>query len=549
MFAGMAADPAVSSRLEKPGWVQVPRTQVEGTGVNRYGKLAGRYVPREVMSHLSQIEEALSEAWQMYRKAMGLWKEGKTALNPVSHMNNIVSNLTMAHFAGVSYHRADKYVGAIKDFMWKSPALTEAKDAGLFLGSMSDAELMDTLPKELKELVATSESGTMRGTKFVYNAMTMFLRKPMGAAYRAEDTFFRYLIYRDARQRGATPTEAVDFAQEFIFTYDDLPKGARMIRDFGIPFFSYTYKAVPALLHTAMVYPWRFAGPAAVLWTANAAAYAIAAGDDDEDWYERLKKYLQDPARRKKAMEQEQLEREQLPPWMKGMTALGSYKTVRLGMDELTKLPVFIDVSRFVPGGDVFDVSPNAGGLPIPQPITPSHPLFTTAMAMLGNKDLFTGKEVVDVNDTRGEATEKRLDWLWKQLSPAITAGNAHWERGMNALAQATGGEVQWFPGAPESIAKTYTGVDKGGLPVQPGYAAMQTFGIKARPLDLDKSEAISRTMQRKIVQDIDTELRRLRRLRNLGAISETAFEAERDKAREKKARLREGMTVDGDAR
>jgi hypothetical protein len=544
MFAGMAADPKMSSRLQKDGWVQVPKTVVEGTGVKRYGKLAGRFVPQDVMSHLSQIEEASSEAWQMYRKAMSIWKEGKTVLNPVSHVNNIVGNLTMAHLAGVSYHRADKYIAAIKDFTWKVPMLTEAKDAGLFLGSMSHEELLNTLPEELKQLVAKGDSATMKGTKFVYNAMTFFLRKPMGAAYAAEDTFFRYLIYRDARTRGASPTESVDFANEFIFTYDNLPKGARLVRDFGIPFFAYTYKAIPALLHTSLVYPWRMAAPAALLWTANAAAYAIATGDDGDDWYERLRKYLNDPAHRKRAQEQEELERENLPPWMRGRTAMFmTQKTLRLGSDELTKLPLFIDVSRFIPGGDLFDVSPNAGGVPFPQPFTPSHPLFTIATGMLANKDLFTGKELVDSNDTNMEAATKRADWLWKQVSPAIAAGNAHWERGMNALAQASGGEIKWLP---DPIAEKYTGIGRDGLPVQPHLAAAQTFGIKIRPIDLETSEKIQEGEKNKLLYGIEAEMRSLRRLNNLGALSDKTFDRANDLAIEKKDRLHDGLTVDG---
>jgi hypothetical protein len=162
------------------------------------------------------------------------------------------------------------------------------------------------------------------------------------------------------------------------------------------------------------------ATPAAVLWGINAAAYAIAAGDDDDSWVQSLSRYVSDPAYRERAQKNEELEREHLPPWMKGTTALLTPKTLRLGMDEVTKLPLFIDVSRIIPGGDLFDISPNAGGIPLPQPITPSHPLFTTAVAMLGNKDLFLGKDLTDSNYTSGEKAEKRLAWLyqpgWKMM-------------------------------------------------------------------------------------------------------------------------------------
>lgn len=546
MFERMAADPEQSSRLEKEGWVQVPTTVVSGTGAKLYGKLAGRWVPQETLSQLSNIEESTSAAWQMYRKAMGIWKEGKTSLNPVSHVNNMVSNLTMAHLAGVSYHRGDKYLAAARDFIKKPAMMVEAKENGLFLGTMTDTELMQSLPEELRVLAQKQESKGEKVARTGFDIMTFFLRRPMGAAYQAEDTFFRYLIYKDARERGLEPQDAVDYAQKFIFTYDDLPKGARRIRDFGIPFFSYTYKAAPALLHTALTHPLRMAAPAAVLWGANAAAYALATGADDDSWQETLKKYLTDADFRAKVKEKEKLEREHLPPWNKGTTALLTPKMIRLGMDETTKLPLFIDVSRIIPGGDLFDVSPNAGGLPIPQPITPSHPIFTTLVAMLGNKDMFLGKEIVDSNDTRGEAAGKRGAWLWKQLTPAITAGNYHWERGMNALAQANGGEVKWIP---DILGGDATGIGKDGNPVQPRYAAMQTFGIKVRPIDLETAEAIEGNMKRKMIRDIDGEIKKLQRLASKGAISDRTLEKERDKAIQKKENLRNGLTVDGDTK
>lgn len=545
MFEGLSNDPDMSSKRESERFnVQVPDGTVPGTGAKRYGKLAGRWVPKEVMSHLSQIDESQSEAWRMYRKALAIWKEGKTALNPVAHVNNTVSNLTMAHLAGVSYHRADKYIAAARDFATKSPRIKEAKDAGLFLGTMSDAELMNVLPEELKLLVRQQDAMATKIGRTGFNVMTFWLRRPMGWAYQAEDTFFRYLIWKDATDRGMSPEDAVDHAKRYIFAYDDLPKGARMIRDFGIPFFAYTYKAAPALLYSALTHPVRMAAPAAVLWGINAAAYAIAVGDDDDSWEQAIRKYLTDAAYREEARKKEKLEREFLPPWNRGTTALGTPKMIRLGMDEVTKLPLFIDVSRIIPGGDLFDVSPNAGGIPLPQPITPSHPLFTTAVAMIGNKDLFRGKELVDKNDTRGEATEKRLEWLWTQVSPAVAAGSYHWDRTMNAIAQASGGEIKWLP---EVVADNYTGIGRDGLPVLPKYAAMQTFGIKVRPMDLEKSEAIDQSIQKRLVREIDAEMRSLRRLNNLGAVSDRTYERARELADTKKDRIREGKTVDGE--
>jgi predicted nucleotidyltransferase len=546
MFEQLATNPEMSSRLPTEQFsVQVPESKVAGTGAKTYGKLAGRYVSKETLSQLSVTEEASNELLQMYRKALGLWKEGKVVLNPVSHVNNTVSNLTMAHFAGIGYHRADKYLAAMRDFAKQSAGIKEAKEAGLFLGTMSDAELMNVLPEELKILAQKQEGTAQKVGRHAFNLLSFYLRKPMGWAYQAEDTFFRYLVYKEARSRGLEPNDAVDYAQKYIFTYDDLPKGARRIRDYGMPFFAYTYKAIPALLHTALTHPDRFAGPAAVLWFANAAAYAIGAGDDDDSWDQRLRKYVTDPEYRAQARAKEKLEREHLPPWMKGTTALGTPKAIRLGMDEVTKLPLFMDTSRLIPGGDLFDVNPNAGGIDwLPQPFTPSHPLFTTAVGMLANKDLWLGKDLTDSNDTSGEKFDKRADWLWKQFAPAIAVNNYHWERGMNALANATGKELTYVPDAAGGDA---TGIGRDGLPVQPKLAAMQTFGIKVRPYDLDKAEQIETSVRRKMIREIDAEMRSLKRLNNLGALSDRAYEKARDLADTKKDRLKEGKTVDGE--
>jgi len=544
LYEGLAANADMSSRTETEKFsAHVPDTKVTGTGAHVYGRLAGRWVSPETMSQLSKGGEEANEALQMYRKAMSYWKQGKTSLNPVAHANNVMSNVTMAHFAGVSYWRPDSYVDAIRDLVKKAPMVKEAKDAGLFLGSMSETELMNTMPEQLRVLAGRQDGAAAKAGQTVWDLMTFWLSTPMGKAYQAEDSFFRYLIYRDARQRGLEPSDAVDYAQKYIFTYDDLPKGARMIRDFGMPFFAYTYKAIPALLHTALTHPDRLAAPAAVLWAVNAAAYAMSM-DDDDDWLTKLKRYVTDSEFREKVREAEKLERRYLPEWMKGTTSLGTPKTIRMGMDEVTALPLFMDMSRMMPGGDLFDVNPNAGGIPLPQPITPNHPFFTLSVGLLANKDLFLGKDLTDANDTSAEKAEKRMGWLWRQMSPAIAVNNYHWQRWMNAASQATGGELKYVP---DVIGGDSTGVGRDGLPVQPKYAALQTVGIKLRPIDLDVSEQIEANQRRKMIRDIDAEIRGLKRLSGKGAINDAALEKEMEKAQEKKQRLREGLTVDGD--
>jgi hypothetical protein len=533
-----------ASRVEKPGYVKVPATTIEDTAnVRRYGKLGGKWVPKEVMDQLSTFDTSMqNDLLKMYLKGLSMWKEGKTVLNPVSHANNVISNLTMAHFAGVSYWDAGKYAGAVRDLVKGDPMVDEAKEAGLFGGTFNRSELMDQLPEQLKAMAQMTESKAGMAVDRVWNALSFFLRKPAGKAYEAEDLFFRYLIYRDARKRGVDVEDAVDWSQNFIFTYDDLPKGARLARDFALPFFSYTYKVVPVLARTALEHPERYAAPAVALYTINAFMYAMAAslgGGEDEDWWTVIRRYATDPDFREKAREMEKQERANLPPWMKGASAtLATPKAIRLGMDDVTNLPVFLDVSRIFPGGDLLDANANAGGIPLLQPITPSNPVLNTVGAMIWNKDPFFGKDIVDKNDTSAEAAAKRGKWLWQQFSPAVAIGNYHWDRALNVIANVTGQDILG-----------YTGTGKDGLPVQPGFAAMQTVGIKARPIDLELSEQINKSQQEKLIRDLEAEMRQINRLAGKGAITEKNAEAQIELQQIKKQRLKEGLTVEGTER
>lgn len=524
LFNQIANNPDWVRRSASEGWVKVPDTEIPDTGgVKRYGNLAGLYVKPDVMSHLSRFEESANEALQLWRDALGLWKEGKTALNPVAHFNNIASNISMAHFAGVSYWDGHKYVNAARDLVNDAPMVEEAREAGLFTGSFTKEELMQNMPPELQKMMQMEDSKLQKLGSKAMNALTFWLRKPLRDAYEFEDAYFKYLIYRDARKQGMSPEAATDYALKYIFTYDDLPSGARKVRDFAIPFFSWSYKAMPALLHTAMVYPWRFIAPAAMLHGINTIAYALAAGDEGDDWLKKLAK----------GRELEKEEREALPERSRGTGMLLNPKTIRLGTDSLTGNPVFLDASRVVPGGDMFDMENQAGGLPIPAPLMPNHPVLSAFSAMIANKELFMGREVVDKNDTGLEAAEKRAKWMAGFMLPAVAPGGYHSQRILDATANAM-----------DTVIKTplgeFTGVDKSGLPVQPKYAAMQTLGIKARPVDLELEASRRKAQESALVNSIAAEVRSMSKLYQKGAVSDDMMERTRETAREKIERMRE---------
>jgi hypothetical protein len=92
-----------------------------------------------------------------------------------------------------------------------------------------------------------------------------------------------------------------------------------------------------------------------------------------------------------------------------------------------------------------------------------------------------------------------------------------------------------------------YTGIGKDGVPITPGYSALQTVGIKARPIDLEASEKFEKAEQKRLVRELEIKIKQSQRLENKGAISPTTGEAEREKLREKKQFIRQGLTVEGE--
>ena len=115
----------------------------------------------------------------------------------------------------------------------------------------------------------------------------------------------------------------------------------------------------------------------------------------------------------------------------------------------------------------------------------------------------------------------------------------------MNVYANVTGKPITLELG--ENRAISWTGTGRDGLPTQPELAALQTFGIKLRPIDLDTSAQIAESNRKRILRDLETDLRRLQRLESKGAISEEAADADRERILIKRDRVRERLTVDGE--
>ena len=532
LFKQIAENPAWTRNTPSEGYSAVPDTVIPETGgVKRYGSLAGKYVKDEVLAQVMPHAEVPSAFARAYRNLLAYWKEGKTALNPVSHMNNTAGNIIMAHLAGVDMWNAKAYWDIAQAFRHNADWIKEAEENGLFSGSFSKEEIAKLLPEEFTRLEEQQESMAKRGFEFVFNYLLNYgLRQKMRNLYEAEDSFFKALIYKYAKDRGMSTKDAIDYALGFIPTYDDLPGGARFIRDNAIPFFAWTYKIVPRIAVSMFAYPHRFIAPAALLWTANMLSYAIAAGDDDDDWWTRFEK----------GQKLRESEEGLLPEYMQGMGAMFNPKFLRLWNDPTTNLPVYWNIGNFIPGGQMFDLTNQAGGIPRPEMLTMGSPLYTLWAAMGLNVDTFTGRGITKDSDTAGEATEKRATYLWRQLAPALAYGGYHFERVLNGLANATGEPIM-----------SYTGIGRNGEAVTPLNAAINTMGLKVRNVDFQKEFSFKISDIQRENREILANIRSLSRYIKQGSINplegREEIKEQQEKIKDNAAQAKELMRLNRD--
>lgn len=513
-FAGIAENPEFAGKIAQDGWVKIPDTTIgDGSKVKRYGKLAGLYVAPEVWSQISHYGEPETTFTRLWHSFMSAWKEGKTALNPVAHLNNTVGNVAMAHFAGVNAWDAPTYFKTVESIYKRDATYQEAVKAGLLSGSFMRNEVLELLPlDDVREKLTGMKPAYEKVFDLFLTVFSLGFRRSLRAAYEFEDAFFKLLIYRKGRSEGLTPEQSVDLANQYIFAYDDLPSGARAVRDSILPFFSWTYKAIPVLLRTAMVYPHRFLLPAAICFAFNKAAYlsaAAAAGADDDDWEKIWNR----------AQEMETAERSLLPESSQGFSIFATPKFIRTWTNS-DGTPNFLDASRLVPGGDMLDANNQMGGVSWLQPLMPNSPTIGLFLSIFANKDAFTGRDIVGRTDDAGEASMKRLGYVWRNIAPALAPGSYHFNRLANGVASATGTSFTLDP------FFDYTGTDWQGRNMEMSRALINTLGIKMRAVDLEQEAGRKAGQARGEIRELQGQIRSKARARAKGSVSDEAFES-----------------------
>jgi hypothetical protein len=430
----------------KDEWVQVPDSKIPGTNTLKYGLLAGRYLPGPIWNDVRQVSSgAYRPLGDTYAAILKAWKTSKTVLSPGVHTNNVMANLVMADWHDVTAGHMVKAlrlmlgasdqdgkmmlgragniaskVGGAADRDAAKVIMNRFEDSGGSIGTWATAELqreqMEPLLAALEAEIAQTANapGAQVGAMAALQHM-LHLRFPsawqafeatkagkglvtearnMIDLYQAEDQVFRLAAWLKAKEDGLSDFDAGNIARKSFLNYHINAPWVQMMRQTVLPFVAFSYRAIPMLLDIIAHKPWKIMKLGMMAGAVNALGYMLSGGDEDD-------------------------ERRLLPEEKAGSIWGTVPKLIRMPWNDNNNHPVFLDIRRWVPVGDVLDIGQGHSALPMLPFIMPGGPLAIMA-ELIANKSQFTGREITLETDTKIEKAGKVFDHLYKAFTPNI---------------------------------------------------------------------------------------------------------------------------------
>ncbi len=510
-----------------------------------------QYLPGPVWNDVRQVVGGqFKPLGDVYAKILSLWKTSKTALSPAVHLNNVMSNLVMADWHDVTAaHMAKSLrillgahgqdgkgalaragnvaarVGGLADREASREVLNRYLDSGGDIGSWATQEIardqIEPLLEALERELAATDGGSAQAQIGVMAALqhAVMLRFPSawdafkeskpgkaigGEAstlidlYQSEDDVFRLAAWLKAKEEGATDMAAGKIARRAFLDYRISAPWVQALRNSFLPFVSFSYRAVPMLLETAGKKPHKLMKLMLLLGLLDALGSLMAGGGDEE----------------RKLLPEEKAGR----IW--GMVP----KLIRMPWNDLNGSPVYLDIRRFIPVGDVFDLGQGHAAIPMLPMMMPGGPIVVAGEA-LWNKSTFTGKEITQDTDTKMQAAVKVIDHMWKAFAPNILGlPGTYATTGVREAAQ---GKTDAF-GREQSTAQ----------------ATASAFGVKLGSYPADVLRRNERAKAAGQIIEIDKNIAALRRQRQTNRITMEKYQEsvliEQEKKRDVQRKLQE---------
>jgi hypothetical protein len=420
-------------------WVQLPNSPT-------YGALAGKIVNGSVWSAIEDMSDRrplVNSA--VYNGTMRWFKKAKTVYNPATWGTNVASNFTMAMMDDIPLptlgYATKLYVGymlppamasklGISLTREQQQLMLEIMKTNALLGDFSSSELKQSIYDSMRSTIGDKEQGVAerimqfaKMEKDRIEAIKKYAGKGSDAAertdqllgdwYAMQDNVFRVAsmlnnLGQQAQAGKTIDAEAYrlagDHARFAFLDYDIDSKAVRIMRQTAFPFISWPYAAAKMIGNVAVHKPWKLVNLYAGLWMLDALTQAMTGDDDDEL-------------------------RESGPEWARSrmLFGLGPHTHIRVPFMGDSENPVYYDIGKYITPSSFGDKVPNAflGLSWWPSFVSPGGPFISSALAIVGGIDPYSGRPLSPPSDSDWEKLSDRLAYTQSLFAPNLPFLNA----------------------------------------------------------------------------------------------------------------------------
>lgn len=274
----------------------------------KWGALSGQWVRRDMFDALKGSRffnmDELGLLGKLWLHGTSFWKKSKTIFSQTAHINNVLSNVSLMHLAGVSkrditrgYAFGSEAIGAIKRY--------DEIVAKNRIGKATMSEINELQALNQNEYVKTILQGRQVGlfgrsmlhdinNGIIQPNLQVVKGKGIGGKikqgwnsvdkwasdlYQDEDNLGRIVMFKHFMDKGMSPQQAKIATQAYIPDYSRvMPKGERWLRDKMIaPFMSWSYYVMPTMAKYIAKHPTQASSKILpLLALAGTAQYALS---------------------------------------------------------------------------------------------------------------------------------------------------------------------------------------------------------------------------------------------------------------------------------
>jgi len=391
----------------------MPSSRVKDTKKLKYGELSGKYVDKDVLKDIkhmygfSNVDKA-REYFKILDSLQTLWKKTKTAWSPSTHVGNTASNVMLLDFADTKFNYVVKGIKEMRNP--NSKLHRQAKIDGIFDVDLVSRELKDSLTEVEKGLLKIQNEqsfglGIFGKTGDSIKNFAKWTPEKMEKYYQLEDQIFRMGVYMDRLDKGFSRSEAALEARKWFIDYDINAPFIQGLKRTAVPFISYTYRVIPLLAESAALRPHKFAKWAALGYGVNEGFTYLA----DDKYGEDIDRLTVRDSYNKKLFGGVPIVGDAMP-----------YTNIRLPVDDKNGNALYFDVSRWIPGGDIFEGREGPVGFTgLPATFQPGGLYVDLISNVFFKVDPFTGQNLEDMG-VNTESTGAILKHYGKGQIPNI---------------------------------------------------------------------------------------------------------------------------------